>query len=45
MECAREDNIFVGGQLLQALREVSLIDQTASLIDNEECKDDPEHHS
>lgn len=41
MECASEDNVFVCAELLQPFREITLVDQTASLIDNKKRKDDP----
>lgn len=41
VECAGEDNVFVCAELLQPLREITLVDQTASLIDNKKRKDDP----
>ena len=41
MECAGEDNVFVCAELLQPLREITLVDQTTSLIDNKKRKDDP----
>lgn len=41
VECASEDNVFVRAELLQPLREIALVDQTTSLIDNKKRKDNP----
>lgn len=41
MECASEDNVFVCTELLQPFREIALVDQTTSLIDNKKRKDNP----
>lgn len=41
MECACEDEVVVDAQLIEALRKITLEYQTASLIDDDECKDDP----
>jgi hypothetical protein len=41
VKCAGEDNVFVRAELRQPLREIALVDQTTSLIDNKKRKDDP----
>ena len=42
MECAREDKIVVYGELVQALMEVALVDETAGFVDDNEAVDDPD---
>lgn len=41
VKCASEDNVFVRAEFRQPLREIALVDQTTSLIDNKKRKDNP----
>ncbi|KAK6504108.1 hypothetical protein TWF506_002320 [Arthrobotrys conoides] len=41
MECAGEDEVVIGGELLQARIEVSLVDEASRLVQDEDSVYDP----
>jgi hypothetical protein len=41
MKCACEHEVVIDAELIQSIGKVSLIDEPASLIDDDQCEDNP----